>query len=418
MKYLFFVFLVTISSNSFAEDFPFDPSSEKEFRKGFGENQGISLEDKDDSESDRAKIGGTAWSELQYSRINSDDNRNYLFNPNYLWVYLDSRLRGDTRGYIKGKLTFDPTIGITGRSSPITGTTTSRTTTGLEEFKLLFNVNKKVFFTVGKQKIKWGAAKFWNPTDFMNSEKRDLIYTDDRRGGVSLGKAHIPVGASNFYVITSFDDAKTIEDVGGAARIEVPIGTSEFSISASGRRGRKALFGADFSAGIYDFDVYSELGFSRGSDQPYFNATGTYFRENESVYNSASGISYEYKYSDSDTISFGLEYFYNDSGYNNRNDYVFVLENNAYTPYFLSKHYGMFLISLPAPGNLNYWSFSLMNFVNLTDRSAITRLATTVTAIQDLRCEFAVGYHYGDTKGEFKMGNQLVDSSLLVRIDF
>jgi hypothetical protein len=241
-----------------ADEFPFSGSAESEFKKGFDKDAGISDTEKTGTEQDRLKLGGTLLSEFWYFDFSGMAYGNSLVQPNSLWGYGDANLRNDVRAFVKARLIFDPTANPA-LISPLTGNPEQKTQSVLEELKLMFDAGRKAFFTIGKQKIKWGSARFWNPTDFVNTVRRPLLRPEDEREGVTLIKTHVPVRSSNFYLIQILDDASKIEDVGLAARAEVASRSGEFALSAAGKKGRRPSIGADASFGLWDLDVYSEV---------------------------------------------------------------------------------------------------------------------------------------------------------------
>lgn len=391
--------------------------ADDEFEKGFGSAGGLTAEDKSFTESDRTKLGGRLWTELQHYQFNSTALPSYLSFPNTLWLYIDSTLKNDLRVYGKIRSTVDPTISA-GAVSPLTGTALSSSQTDLEELKLIFNVKKSVFFTVGKQKIKWGSGKLWNPTDFLNTERRNLLYADDRRLGVSLLKAHVPLGAANFYLIERFDSATQVDKLQHALRAEIPMGPTELCLSASAASNMKPIYGADFSAAVWDFDLYGEVSYTGGSSQVFFSATGAATNPNRALLNWATGVSYDLKYSDTDTLTLGLEYFSNDAGYSSTSDYLYVFAGGGYVPFNLGTRYGAFTAYLPKPGSWEKLSFTLSNIMNLSDQSVVTKFNTAITALDDLTIDLGFSAHYGNSSGEFRYGNQLWDASLRFLVDF
>ncbi|MBY0470404.1 hypothetical protein K2X30_04485 [bacterium] len=392
----FILLLATVAS---AEEFPFK-SGDAEFEKGFGDKKGLTQADKDFVEADRLKIGGTLWNEATFAQVGTGTAANgYFFNPNSLWVYFDARLKGDVRGVMKFKTIFDPTL-TDGATNPLTGSTSRRTQTDLEELKILFSANKKVFFTIGKQKIKWGAGKFWNPTDFLNSDRRNFLYSTDLRSGISQVKTHVPLGASNLYMIQGLDQADKIDKVRHSLRAEVPLGgKGEISASTSFKKESHPRYGIDVSSAVGDFDVYGEAAYVGTSSW-------------------VLGVSYDAVYAESDTITFGLEYFENGAGYSSTSDYTAVFTSGAYQPFYLSRRYGMFMVYLPKPGNWNHTTFTIFNLLNLSDYSALTRVEALFTAMDDLSINVAVGAHYGNGDGEFKIGGQNLDASVRLMLDF
>jgi hypothetical protein len=409
--------LLLVADPAHAEDFPFQKSTESEFEKGFGETKGMSTADKDTADADRLKFGGTLWNEAQYYHFGGASSSNSFFlNPNSLWLYADGRLKNDVRGYAKLKTIYDPTA--TGSTNIFTGTTTQKTTLDLEELKLMFSAEKKVFFTVGKQKIKWGSGKFWNPTDFLNSDQRNFLYTTDLRSGITQIKTHVPIGASNFYLINGFDDANAIYKVKNSLRAEVPIGPAEISASASTRSGTEPIFGLDFSSALWEFDVYGEVAYSAGNNRTFYSASGSTTAPTRQQIDWTAGIQLEIPYADNDTMAFSFEYFRNGLGYTSTADYPYVIVAGGYEAFRLSQQYGLLMFYLPKPGNWNNVTFSVFNIFNLTDFSATSRINVLFQLLDELQFEVAFGGHYGNGNGEFMYGGQLFDTSARLMISF
>lgn len=257
MKY-FIAFAFLIATQVFAEDFPGGSSNlEDEFKKGFSQEQGMQSSDQKAVDADRLNIGATLQMEYFIYSFENMSRTDYVSSPTTLEVYMDSQLKDDVRAFARGRLIHDASIDET-VPSPITGLTQKQTTSSLDELKLSFHTKRKVFWTLGKQKIKWGASKFWNPTDFLNAQKRDFFRTEDQRAGISMIKAHVPLGSSNFYLIGVNDRANEVSQTGAAARVEVPISTAEWSFSTYGRKGQPTKLGSDLSFGLGDFDFYVE----------------------------------------------------------------------------------------------------------------------------------------------------------------
>ncbi|MBI4402930.1 MAG: hypothetical protein HY537_02140 [Deltaproteobacteria bacterium] len=374
-------------------------STDDEMMKGFSSSTGISEAEKLGTEDERLKIGGTFWTELDYYGLSTSENKQWLFNPNNLWVYGDARLRNNVRAFVKGRLIYDPVI--SGNAvSPLTGLTIRQFESSLDEAKLMFNAGRLVYFTVGRQKIKWGSGKFWNPTDFLNTSRREMFRSEDYRSGLTLLKTHVPIGRANLILIQDLEGASKPSLVGHAARAELALSSSEIALSAFSKTGRKAVIGLDVSFAVWDFDLYAESAYTKD------------------VFKTVVGVSYDYKVSDSDTISFGLEYFYNGDGYTNTDLYLGAVAGGTYIPYYLSQHYGMFMIWLPSPGRLDDFTFTLFNLVNLTDHSAVSRLNVDIKLLQDIKCNLAFGVHYGNANGELRLGGQSVDLQGGLRVEF
>ena len=65
---------------------------------------------------------------------------------------------------------------------------------------------------MGLQRIKWGSGRFWNPTDFLNQQRKDPLDFFDKRLGVAMLKLHLPLEAQgwNIYGIVDFEDVSTM----------------------------------------------------------------------------------------------------------------------------------------------------------------------------------------------------------------
>jgi len=374
-----------------AEEFPGEAISADDFEKGFGEAGAISSAQKDSAEADRLRIGGTLAGD---ANVIVAEDRDYFYSVSTLWLYFDARLKSDIRAYTKLRGV------VLNNDNPNAVAALPGGVSDVEEVKLMFNAHKRVFFTVGKQKIKWGSGKFWNPTDVVNSAPRDILYSDDRRSGVSILKTHVPVGSANFYLVNTFDDASRVREIGNAVRAEVPVGPAEFALSAAKFYDRDAIFGADLSAGVGPVDVHGEVAYSDGE-----------------VGDWVTGMTYELAYNDNDSILFTGEYFHNRDGVDSPN-YQSLLVAGTYVPFQTAKHYGMLTIVAPKPGSWNDTTLSLFNLVNLSDGSALSKLSASLTLMQDLIFEPSVSVRYGDKNGELRLLGQKFDVGTRLRVDF
>jgi hypothetical protein len=131
----------------------------------------------------------------------------------------------------------------------------------------------------------------------------------------------------------------------------------------------------------------------------------------------SSGVSYEFKYDDTDTMTLGFEYFFNAQGYGDKSQYGAVVASGAYRPFYLGKNYGLFSVNLPQPGHNKNLSFNLYNIVNF-DGSATTRLDTYLTYLQDILWTWIVAVDYGNPGGEFKLGGQVLNVATTFRVNF
>ncbi|MFE8596685.1 hypothetical protein [Archangium violaceum] len=354
--------------------------------------------------------------------------------------YLDARPTDRLRGFVLGRLTYDPTrkegSGSLLPSAP--GAAAAEPRVLLDQAWLRFDLDHKLFITAGKQHVKWGTARFWNPTDFLSPQRRDPLALFDARTGATMLKVHVPWEARgwNFYAIGMLDNAgpaDTLGRVGGAARAEVVLGSTELGFDAVLQRGRKPRFGFDFSSGIGPIDIYGELAVRRGSDTPIYglpegisledlfnqaNNGGppidigslpieTSYLDGYFIPQLSTGATWTFAYSENDTATVGVEYFYNPTGYDSALVYPYLIFQGQYQPFFIGQHYAAIYGLLSGPGSWDNTNFILSNLGNLSDRSFITRLDVTHRALRYLSVEAFVALNYGQKGGEFRFALNL-----------
>ncbi|WP_324983043.1 hypothetical protein [Hyalangium sp.] len=394
---------------------------------------------------DPLKIGGQF-----YMRAIAQGNEGVSFGstsfsaPTLVDGYFDARPTDRLRGMVVGRLSFDPTLSSQSTSllgsSPGDGTTSTPGTSRsnprvlLDQAWLRFDIDHTVFVTAGKQHVKWGTGRFWNPTDFLSPQRRDPLAVFDARTGASMLKLHVPWEAKgwNFYGIAMLDNAgpaSTLGRIGGAARAEVVLGEAELGASAVLQRGRKPRFGLDLSSALGPIDVYAEAALRKGSDAPLYRLpeditfqelieqaqnleirtledlkqlpVESYFPDGLTP-QITGGANYTFAYSENDSATVGVEYFYNSTGYDNPIAYPYLIAQGAYQPFYVGKHYGGLFGVLAGPGSWDKTSFILSTLGNLSDMSFTTRLDVLHRALSYLSIEVYAAVNYGNKGGEFR----------------
>jgi hypothetical protein len=395
---------------------------------------------------DPLKIGGQFYLRALAQGYQGASLSNTTFAaPTLVDGYFDARPMERLRGMVVGRLSFDPTLSgqtasFLGSTDPSdgsangSGTTTPNPRVLLDQAWLRFDIDRTVFFTVGKQHVKWGTSRFWNPTDFLSPQRKDPLAVFDARTGASMIKLHVPWEAKgwNFYGMALLDNAgpaSTLGRIGAAARAEVVLGQSEMGASAVVQRGRKPRFGLDLSTALGPLDVYAEGALKKGSDLPLYRlpagvslqdlieqAQNSEFHSLadlrqlpvESYYPSgltpqvSGGVNYTFAYSDSDSATVGVEYFYNSTGYDAAIAYPYLIAQGAFQPFYLGKHYAAIYGLLVGPGSWDKTSFVLSNLGNLSDRSFVSRLDVSQRVLTYLSIEGYASVNYGKKGGEFR----------------
>jgi hypothetical protein len=380
-------------------------------------------------------------------------------SPNLTDVYLDVRPNDRVRGFVLGRMFYDPTLPPAGTpTGPISAQLQPANIFNrqvanplgvLDQLWINFDVEHRAYVTAGRQHVKWGVGKFWNPTDYLHPVHRDPLAVFDVRTGTTMVKLHVPWEARgwNFYGVTVFDDiagqlpvkpdgsqdaTNRLGRIGVGGRTEIVLGGMEIGADALAQSGHRPRFGVDVSTAIWDLDVYGEAAFRTQVDQPRWCATPTtplfagYGRCDPSGFLPAvvGGASYSVKYSDEDSVTFGAEYFYDESGYSGPQVYPVLLgvaglspvpsfgstpnpvagQPNPFTSFYLGKQYGAAYVSLPNPGSWNNTTFTLTVLGNLSDKSFIARLDHSVLVNTYLRIETYAASHFGSREGEFRLG--------------
>jgi hypothetical protein len=391
---------------------------------------------------DPLKIGGQIYLRGQVLAQQGQAARDYaLSSPSLLDVYMDVRPNDRVRGFVLGRMFFDPTLPQTadqgaglnnvgpqgGFSSDSISLSTRTPRVALDQMWLRFDIKRRVFVTAGRQHVRWGTARFWMPTDYLHIQRRNPLDVFDARTGTSMVKLHIPWEDKgwNFYAygITENTDATpTASKVAGAARAEVVLGTSELGAGVFARRGQRPKLAADFSTGIWDLDVYGEAAvrFARDIDRVRFNSHPEGEPTVDTAYPAArgsgvkvqatGGVSYSLKYADKDVFTLGGEYFYNGLGYSDTAVYPGLIPlrtpplNEPASFFYLGRHYAGVFATAPAPCSWDNTTFTLSTLTNLSDRSGITRLDYSFILLTHLRLEAFGAVHWGERKGEFRFG--------------
>jgi hypothetical protein len=378
-----------------------------------------------------------------------------LSAPSLLDVYLDARPNPRVRAFVLGRMSYDPTRPLNANATPLgtsggqgafvgtsaTGFTTFSTGRGpnslLDQMWIRFDVLQTVFVTAGKQHVRWGTGRFWQPTDYLHSLKRNPLDVFDARGGTSMLKLHVPWEDKgwNFYGVAVTEDptdaTASLTQVAAGGRAEIVILGAELGVDALFKRYQKPRVGIDLSTGIGDFDVYADVALRAGEDfnvvykldpvplcvppgggapvpetaaSDIYGVTTLSGLKTQAVF----GVNYSRKYNDNDLWTVGAEYFYNQPGYADPSLYPGLLANNTGVPqlnfFYTGRHYAALFASFPAPYSWNYTTFTLSTIGNLSDRSFVSRLDYSLTVLTHLSLEAFVAAHYGYRQGEFRLG--------------
>jgi hypothetical protein len=396
-------------------------------------------------------IGGQFYLRAQSSALADQKPGGWsTSSPSLVDAFFDARPNNRVRGFVLGRMQFDPTVsaatpavpggfgGIAGTGTMAAGPGPSSTVKSardaqfaLDQLWLRFDIQRTVFVTAGRQHVRWGAARFWAPSDFLHQRQRNPLDPFDARTGTTMLKLHLPWEERgwNFYAYGIGEGGgPTVADLAGAGRAEVVVGTAELGVGAVVQRHRKPKVGVDLSVGVGDFDVYGELAIRYASeidrvgyDPDAVVAEGTdlggavdarypVYRVSAVKKQAVGGFSYSARYGANDMVTVGGEYFYNSLGYDDRRVYPGLIlphtgslaEPASY--FYLGRHYAALYVTLPFPGSWNLTTFGVSSIANLSDRSVVTRFDYSLVLLTHLRFEAFVALHSGSADGEFRLG--------------
>ncbi|HIA01500.1 MAG TPA: hypothetical protein EYN66_06255 [Myxococcales bacterium] len=359
------------------------------------EAEPIILEDKLRAANDKLQLGGLMYMRMRASITDGtriDDHK--MSMPNLVDLYLDSRPNDRLRGFVRGRLNWDPTID---ESAPLNeAQDIKQLSVLLDQLWLKTDIGRELFITIGKQPIRWGTTRIWNPVDVVNGSRRVPLSLFDERTGVAMVKLHLPIESLgwNFYALTLVDEVETLDEIGLAGRAELVFWNVELGLTGAWRKDVDPKAGIDISAGVLDMDLTAEVGMTFEDELPTLQVS--------------AGMEYGVRYSESDAIYIGAEWFYNQNG-STETDPIKLFSGETQF-FYTGRHYGAVFISLPSPGLWNDSTFALSTVANLSDRSFLTRLDLIQRVKTFMTLQAYATIHYG-RPGELNLGPDAFDDT-------
>lgn len=397
----------------------------------FGAPEPESRFDTAEEKADPLAVGGTLY--LRFFATGREGDRPGevpLSAPALVDGYLDVRPSERVRGMLLARMRYDPVAspgafplaGVPGAAAPLSRPNPS---VDLDQLWIRFDLARTAFLTVGKQHLRWGASRFWNPTDFLSPQPKDALAVFDPRLGANMVKLHLPWESRgwNFYALGLLDNAGPADrlgKLGGAARAEVVLGKSELGAGAVLVGGRRPRYGLDFSSALGPLDVYGELALRSGADFTLWRVEGQLdpaaplsasfepFSPAGPQLLGSGGATFSFHYTEQHTATAGAEYFFNPAGADTPLLYPWLLFRGQFQPFYAGRHYlGAYLLAAGLPGGLDDVGITVSNLGNLTDLSFVSRLDLFARALTYLSVEAYAAVHYGRRGGELRFGLDL-----------
>lgn len=374
---------------------------------------------------DSLKIGGTLYLRAALGLGDSSaqgDVKGSVDAPMLMDVYLDGRPNDRIRGFLVGRLIYDPVANPNGTLSPlgVLEPAPPNPQILLDQFWLKFDIAHQVFLTLGRQHVKWGVSKLWSPVDFLSTVKLDPLALFDLRVGTDMVRVHVPLSSlrSNFYGVAFVDTLGAPDKrlrVGGAVRAETLLFGAELALSAAVQDQRKPRFGFDFSTplGSLPVDLYGEVALFRSTDHPVWEMVGSpdpsagYAGKFQTVspalpiVQASAGVKWQIPVNENASAELGLEAFYNSTGYTDPQLLPWLLLTDSYDGLYAARGYAALYAAFTHSHIGDGLTLSLFGVANLADQSMATRLNASLRVLTDLNLEATVGVPLGRRGGEF-----------------
>lgn len=303
----------------------------------------------------------------------------------------------------------------------------------LREIFFDFNVNRAVYFRLGKQYLKWGRNFFWNPSDLINVEKQDFLDPDKNLEGTRGVKIHVPFGTKyNIYGFVNIEEAGTFEDVAWSGKFEFLAGDTEMAFSAWYKKGFEPVYSYDFSTRLFRMDIQGEMSISHGENQDtllrVIDSSGnvsytTAWKKNNWSPKASIGFTKTYDLFDiNDRITIRGEFYYNHSGYSfnvfeDQQACLTLLGAGLYEPNHVSRYYASIFTTIQR-FILTDAVFSLNAISNLTDGSGILYTSFSYNPWFDFYIDLTASFAVGDGRDEYTFSGSDKTYGFEFRYDF
>jgi hypothetical protein len=377
-------------------------------------------------------IGGRADWTLGLSRQDEEplSKATWTSSPK-AYLFVDSRPREDLRGYLRFSIKPTSSANATMIGSSAQGQSDTSPLSLLELWIKWQPAGEGIFWTLGRQPIKWGNAQFWNPTDFLAEETRNPLAFFDDRSGIDAARLNIPLEGANasFTFIVSSprsspvttiqtpdgrqaaqNETTTLKDLQLAARAEWSVASSEIAASIAWRENGPTRYGIGLSSGIGPLDLELEGACTAESNRTFFkqlekpDGSVTAVPEDRDqlcLPQGVAGLSWEFGYADNDSAALGAEYFWNGLGHSEPIlELASVVSGNA-TPLYVAEQYAAAYVLLPSPGSWEDTTIQATYIKNLSDFSELYRLSIVETIMEFSL--ISVGANYRNGLGEFRV---------------
>jgi hypothetical protein len=295
------------------------------------------------------------------------------------------------------------------------------------EFFIDANYRNIVYIRAGKQVLQWGRCFLWNPTDFVNVEKKTFFQRMGHREGAYGLKMHIPYKTLfNFYSFVDLGEVNYADEVAVSAKAEALVGRTEMAVSIRGKKEQKPIFGFDISTQLFEVQIAGEAALRNGRDMISLDLDSMVITDlgNSWIPRASVNLMKFFPLNGvADRVMVSSEFYYNHAGYNPNIfdgglvDYQKIIgtllrkDNNLetilslYEPNSYSKYYAMLSTSI-SRFILNDMSFSCSAVGNLSQKCAMLTGGVTYTTLHDFTLSANLNGFVGKKNTEYTFTDQ------------
>lgn len=289
-----------------------------------------------------------------------------------------------------------------------------------------FNWRDSLFFSFGKQPIRWGTGYVFSPADdiFAQSEVDISDPTAEREGPLALRFQYpIPTTMHNLYayaVLPRSADAAALaamkpEDIAVAAKAEFFFGNTEVAAAGYYQREQRPRAVLMATTGTGDFNFFAEgvAAFPGTVSEPYVVKTGPLYstvdKSGEAVFLATGGVMYSNQ--DWEFTAVG-QYLYNGYGYDSLSLQDLLLAAQAGAVSFstlastlgglgrIGQHYAMGSLGWTSLWDSD-WDFSVLAIANLSDGSGYVKPTVSLRCLSYVTLSGSASFSWGGSGTEF-----------------
>ncbi len=396
------------------------------------------------------KIGGNFTFELstgvKYFKDYDQWNSDYLFTEatenSFLTLdgslYFSARPSADNRYFGKFKIAYpffksasslDDVYAATD-SNPQTIPGTGIPIPNLKIWELFtdFDIDKTVYFRVGKQLVGWGVGYFFQPSDVVSLTAVDPNDPTAEREGPLAVKASLPFDSNVlelYLLVPAIGELTTIKDTGLAARLSFVLGDFEFGLGTTYQQTSDIKFVTTIKGSLWRFEVFAEALVNRTSlgsvllpyaQADYFDPDGpgpsgqitheVVSDRSDWFFSGSLGL----RFSDTNSAFMGIaQYYFNGEGYADArtvaDDIPFYLATGNLSIGDIAKNTGQhYLAALLSWGFVKDSDVTLSAFWigNLSDGSGYIKPNLKIKFTDEISVDLGTTFNYGEDKSQFR----------------